>query len=373
MNRPRLFSIRRRSEPGAAPGTLIAPPNAPPPIIDIVTYTKESNVEHQNISIDALEKISAQPGVTWVNVIGLGDTSRIEEIATFFGLHHLALEDVLNLHQRPKLEEYDDHLFIVVRMVAQSASTDTEQVAIFLGKDFVLTIQEKSGDCFDPVRARARNVKSRLRGRGADYLAYSLIDAVIDGYFPVLENLGEKLERLEDAIVGNAQPESISSLHAMKRQFLSLRRAVWPYRELLSTLSREEYSFLHKETRLYLRDCYDHVVQLMDLLETYREIASGLMDVYLSASSARLGEITKVLTVIATIFIPLSFIASLYGMNFDRSSQWNMPELGWRLGYPFALALMGLCAAAMVGYFWLHGWLGGRRRFDVEHRRKSQE
>ena len=364
MGRPRLFSIRRRSKPGAAPGTLIAPSGAPAPIIDVFAYSKHACVEHENVGVETLQEVRARPGVTsWVNVTGLGDTELIEKIAEEFGLHQLALEDVLNVHQRPKMEEFDDHMFIVVRMVADAGLTDTEQISIFLGEDFVLSIQEKSGDCFNPVRSRLRSGTSRLRSRGADYLAYALVDAVIDGYFPVLESLGEKLEELEDAIVSNAKPESIGSLHDMKRQFLSLRRAVWPFRELLSALTREEYRLLHQDTRLYLRDCYDHAVQLMDLLETYREIASGLMDVYISSASAKLGEIMKVLTIIATVFMPLGFIAGLYGMNFDRSiSAWNMPELGWRLGYPFALALMAGCAAGLIVIFWRSGWLGNRRK-----------
>jgi magnesium transporter len=370
MGRPRLFSIRRRSKPGAAPGTLIAPAGASPPIIDILAHSKDTCVERENAGIDLVQEIRAQQSVTWVNVTGLGDTGLIEQIAEVFGLHQLALEDVLNVHQRPKLEEFEDHLFIVTRMVAQPDSTDTEQVSIFLGKDFVLTLQEKEGDCFAPVRSRLRNGTSRLRSRGADYLAYALIDAVIDGYFPALESLGEELEQLEDIIVSYPQPESVGSLHDMKRRFLSLRRAVWPYRELLSALSRGEHRLLHRETRLYLRDCYDHVAQLMDLLETYREIASGLMDVYLSSASAKLGEIMKVLTIIATVFMPLSFITSLYGMNFDRRiSVWNMPELGWRLGYPFSLALMAACAAVMIGYFWRKGWLGNRG--STAHRRRK--
>jgi len=213
------------------------------------------------------------------------------------------------------------------------------------------------------VRARIRRAGDRLRTSGADCLAYPLIDATVDGYFPILESLGEELERLEDSIVANPQPALIGALHDMKRLFLSLRRAIWPHRELLSTLARQEHVLLDQETRLYLRDCYDHTIQLMDIVETFREISSGLMDVHISSVSARLNEIMKVLTIISTLFMPLGFIASLYGMNFDRSvSGWNMPELGWRLGYPFALMLMGGCAAGLLVYFWRSGWLSDRDR-----------
>jgi magnesium transporter len=336
------------------------------PTIDVFAFGKEGCVEHSNVDLDTVEQLRATHDVTWINVTGLGDIALLSEVARAFGIHQLALEDVLNVHQRPKIEEFEKHIFIVVQMIADSTSTDTEQVSIFLGDRFVLSFQEQPGDCFDLVRARIHNDTSRLRSRGADYLAYALIDAVTDGYFPVLERLGEDLEDLEDAIVSDPQPESARMLHDLKRQFLSLRRAVWPHRELLSTLTRDEHGLLQRETRLYLRDCYDHAVQLMDLLETYREIASGLMDVYASSVNVKLSEIMKVLTVIATVFMPLGFIASLYGMNFDRRvSSWNMPELGWRFGYPFALMLMCICAAGMVVYFWRSGWVGGRKRHDI--------
>lgn len=366
MARPRIFSIRRRSAPGAAPGTLISPVEAGTPRIDVFAFGKEGCVEHSDVDLETVQLIRTKHDVAWINVTGLGDTGLLSEIAGAFGVHQLALEDVLNVHQRPKIEEFEKLVFIVVQMVADSVSTDTEQVSIFLGEGFVLSFQEQPGDCFDLVRARIRNDASRLRSRGADYLAYALIDAVTDGYFPVLERLGEDLENLEDAIVSDPRPESARMLHDLKRQFLSLRRAVWPHRELLSTLTRDEHGLLQRETRLYLRDCYDHAVQLMDLLETYREIASGLMDVYASSVNVKLSEIMKVLTVIATVFMPLGFIASLYGMNFDRRvSAWNMPELGWRFGYPFALILMVACAAGMIGYFWRSGWLGdGARRAE---------
>ena len=374
MRRPRIFSIRRRSKPGAAPGTLIAPADASSPIIDVFVYSQDTCAEFHQTDPDELSQLQAREGVVWVNVSGLGNTDSIQKVADVFGLHRLAVEDVMNLHQRPKVEEFHDHLFIVIRMIDQTVACETEQVSIFLGRNFILSVQERSGDCFDSVRARLRDSSSRLRSQGSDYLAYALIDSAIDSYFPVLETLGENLEDLEDNVVGNPQPESAAALHDMKRQLLSLRRAVWPSRELLGALSREERDLLGHDTRIYLRDCYDHTVQLMDLIETYREIASGLMDVYISSVSAKLGEVMKVLTIIATIFIPLGFIASLYGMNFDRSaSSWNMPELGWRLGYPFALLLMTMCAAGMLVYFWVNGWLGRRRRVDADSRRMSRE
>jgi len=369
MARPKLFSIRRRSVPGAPPGTLIAPREAQAPAVDVLAYAAGEFIEHKGASIDSIREARERHAVTWVNLTGLGDAGLLVEIAEIFGLHHLALEDVLNVHQRPKVEEFDDHLFIVLRMISAPESTEMEQVSIFLGKDYVLSVQESAGDCFDAVRERVRKGKGLIRGRGADYLCYALIDAVVDIFFPALEMLGEKLERLEDTVVGKADAKSIESLHDMKRDFLHLRRTIWPYREMLNELMREENDLLTPDTQVYLRDCYDHTIQLMDIVETYREIASGLVDVYISSVSAKLNEIMKVLTIIATVFMPLSFIASLYGMNFDRSvSAWNMPELGWRLGYFFALGLMAICAIGLIAYFWRNGWLTGNKRIEREER-----
>jgi magnesium transporter len=273
------------------------------------------------------------------------------------------MEDVLNLHQRPKAEEYKDHVFIVTQMYRTYADLGTEQVSIFLGEDFVLSFQEQAGDCLDPLRNRIRAGKGRIRGAGADYLCYAILDAVVDGYFPVLERYGETLEELEEQVITQARGDHISRLHEMKRDLLNTRRAIWPHREMINALIRDENPLFSDSTRMYLRDVYDHTIQLMDIVETYREIASGLVDVYISSVSAKLNEIMKVLTIIATIFIPLSFVASLYGMNFDRSaSPWNMPELGWRFGYPLSLLLMGGIAVGLLFYFRRRGWLGGRGR-----------
>jgi magnesium transporter len=242
-----------------------------------------------------------------------------------------------------------------------------------LGENFVLTFQEGGGDCFDPVRKRLRRKRGRIRDVGADYLAYALLDAVIDGFYPVLEDCGERLGVLEDEIIGAPSGAAVTDVHDLKHDLLTLRRAIWPQREMINTLLRDESELVSAATRIYLRDCYDHAVQLMDIVETYREIASALVDVYLSSVSARLNEIMKVLTIIATIFIPLSFIASVYGMNFDRNaSPLNMPELGWRYGYVFSLALMLAIALGLLYYFRRRGWLGGTGEQRKARRRRRR-
>jgi magnesium transporter len=353
---------RRRTPPGSPPGTLVADAAAPRPRLRVIAYGPDRFEETEPRNVEALAGVVGHWPVTWVDVQGLGDVETVRALGDRFDLHGLALEDVINVHQRPKVELYENHVFIVTRMVGGPATdgggADTEQVAMFLGADFLLTFQERSGDCFEPVRERLRHAGGRIRAARADYLAYTLIDAVIDGYFPVLEGYGERVERLEDAVTARPDAALVAQIHALKRDLLTLRRAIWPQREMVNALIRDESSLVAEPTRLYLRDCYDHAIQLMDMIETYREIASGLVDLHLSSFSARLNE-----TIIATIFIPLSFITGLYGMNFDPSaSRWNMPELGWRYGYPFALGLMGVVAIGLLVYFRRKGWIGGRDR-----------
>jgi magnesium transporter len=365
MARSKLFSIRRRSKPGAPPGTLISPLEASQPVLDCLAYSESAFVEKTGTDVATARKLRSEHPVTWVNLTGLADTSALVHVAGLFGLHQLALEDVLNVHQRPKVEEFDDHLFIVVRMIANAETGETEQVSIFLGKDYVLSVQERSGDCFDAVRERIRKGKGLIRGRGPDYLCYTLIDAVVDAYFPVLEHVGERIEALETEVIRRAEPGTIESVHDMKRTLLALRRTVWPHREMLNALVRAEHDLLRHDSQVYLRDCYDHTIQLMDILESYRETASALVDVYISSVSAKLNEIMKVLTIIATVFMPLGFIASLYGMNFDRTvSAWNMPELGWRFGYLFSLGLMAGCVGFLLYYFRRRGWMTRSRHSD---------
>ena len=287
----------------------------------------------------------------------------LKQLGKLFGLHDLALEDVVNLHQRSKVEDYDDHLFIVLRTPTSDAEFDFDQITLFLGTNYVVTFQERMSDCLGPIRERLRRSRSRLRGLGADYLAYSILDAITDAYFPILEHFGEALEDLEQAVLNRPDATQVRRLHVVKRDLLAFKRAIWPQREMFNTLIRDDSSFISDRTRIFLRDCYDHTIQLLEIVETYREFASGLLDLYLSSVSTRMNEVMKVLTIIATIFIPLGFIAGLYGMNFDReASAWNMPELGWSWGYPFALGVMGAVAAGLVVYFRRKGWIGNRRQ-----------
>jgi magnesium transporter len=362
----RTIDRKRRVPPGAAPGTLIADPTASQPTIRLIAYGPDDFEEIEIADPEELVPRIGTHAVTWINVTGLGNLDLIRRLGELFTLHGLALEDVVNLHQRPKMEEYAEHAFIVTRMIADASSPTTEQVSMFLGGQFLLTFQERPGDCFEPVRTRLRSSRGQIRNRQADYLAYALLDAVIDGYFPVLEALGERLEVLEDRVIAQPADMEASEIHEIKRELLLLRRAVWPQREMVNALTRETAPYVTDQTRLYLRDCYDHTIQLMDIVETYREIATGLIDVYLSSVSTRLNEIMKVLTIIATIFIPLGFVAGIYGMNFDRgASPWNMPELGWYWGYPVVLGLMAALALGMLYYFFRKGWMlggGGKRR-----------
>jgi magnesium transporter len=363
--RRRRPSRSRRPPPGSAPGTIVPPPQGgAPPRIHVIAYGPDQIIEQSPQTVREIERRPDGTRVTWIDVQGLGDVEVIRALGAEFGLHTLAIADIMHVHQRPKVEAYDTHLFIVGRMPQLGDRVSTEQLALIVGQDFVVTFQERPGDCFDPVRHRLEQPASRLRQAGADYLGYALIDAIVDSYFPVLEHFGEQIETLEHAVVEQPDPAIISRIHDLKHDLLELRRAIWPLRELVNALLREDTPFIQPSTRLYLRDCADHAFQLMDVVEIHREIASGLVDLYLSSLSARMNEVMKVLTIIATIFIPLGFVAGVYGMNFDRgASPFNMPELGWWFGYPFALGVMVAVALGMLGYFWRRGWLGeGRKR-----------
>jgi magnesium transporter len=357
----RKDEIHRRTLPGAPPGTLAVDPEAMRSRIRVMAYGSGAITDKRIEDPQAVREFLDRWPVTWVNVDGLGEAVTLGKIGEVFDLHRLSLEDVVNVHQRAKVEPYGKYLFIVGRMVNNGSdeALDTEQLSIFLGKNYVLTFQEHPGDCFDTVRDRISKAGGRIRNCGPDYLAYALIDAFIDDYFPVLERYGERLEALEDEVITRADTQIIAQIHQVKRDLLVLRRAIWPLREAVNSLARDPTPLISDETRIYLRDCYDHAVQLIDLLENYREIASSLVEVYLSSVSNRLNEIMKVLTIFTVVFIPLNFIASIYGMNFNpESSPWNMPELNWRYGYPFILALMSAVALSMLILFRKKKWIG---------------
>jgi magnesium transporter len=295
----------------------------------------------------------------WVDVIGLGTEDKLRAIADIFKIHPLALEDVVHVHQRSKVDAYENGLYIVVRIPDPSHEHICEQFSLFLGKNFLVTFQERAGDCFDLVRSGLQLKESAARkGVHPDYLAYRLIDAAVDAYFPLIQGIGDRLDQLDDPEAVSHTRQAFSELHVVRRELLMLRRAVWPLRDAISILRSEMTPFVTDETRLYLRDCYDHTVQLIDLLESYRDIAGDVRDYYLSTISNRMNEIMKTLTVIATIFLPLSFIASVYGMNFNTAiSKWNMPELNWRYGYFCVLGFMLLVTVGMLWWFKRKGWL----------------
>ena len=355
--------LRRRTPPGTAPGTLRVHPNAPPPIIRVLAYGPQRVDERQVDTIEQLQQWVGKHSVVWIAVEGLGDAETIQRLGKMFGLHPLALEDVVNVHQRAKVEPYDDHLFVVTRSVtaaetANGGEVESEQISIFLGKNFVLTFQQRADDCLEPVRDRIRHGNGRIRTAGPDYLAYALIDAVVDSYFPVVERYADRLDDLEDEVTSRPKAMVTQRLHGIRNDLLMLRRSVRPHREALNQLARDPHPLVSDETRVFLRDCYDHVIQLIDLLEVYRESCADLRDYYLSAISNRMNEIMTVLTTMATIFIPLSFIASLYGMNFNTALAGNMPELNWPYGYVMVLSLMSGIALAMLVIFRRKGWIG---------------
>ncbi len=352
---------RRRSPrtPGQAPGTLVAEPEAEAPRITVMGYGPDAYEEAELTGVAELDRFQGKWPVLWVNVDGLADAAVIDAIGKRFGLHPLALEDVLNTHQRAKVEQYPDHLFVVARVVSLGdGGPEGEQLSIFLGEGFVVTFQERQGDPLDPVRRRIREGRPLMRAAKADYLAYAILDAVVDHYFPMLEAYGEYLDDLEDEVIYRADRTMISKIHKTRRDLLAIRRSAWPLREALNSLIRDENVLVGDNTRIYLRDCYDHVLRIVDLLENDREITSGLMDVYLSSLSNKMNEVMKLLTIIATIFIPLTFIVGVYGMNFDRASPYNMPELGWRYGYLATWGVMVVIAVIMTIYFWRKGWIG---------------
>ena len=351
-----------RQHVGAAPGTIFETPDASESDIR-AQVCGTASVEPVAVSelgqIKQLQQQQATGSTLWIDIQGLADIQLIVAIGQHFNLHPMVIEDVINVGQRPKADIHDDdYVVVLMREPCGGPPFDSEQLAIVFGPGFVLTFQERHGDIFDPVRKRILEGSRRLRESGAAYLGYTLIDAVIDRYFPILEGYGDLTEAMEQRAIEDPTPDMINEIHLLKRELLEMRRALWSQREAINVLLRDDTALIPDALKIYLRDCADHSFQLLDLVESYREVAQGLVDLHLSSVSNRMNEIMKVLTVLATIFIPMTFIAGLYGMNFDASSPWNMPELKWRFGYLYCLGLMALSTIAMLIYFRRKGLIG---------------
>lgn len=351
----RKLVVKRGRKAGSGPGTLIhiGRPRAQQPSIRVIEYDQH-NMADRLIEKAGDYRIRQGNHVAWLNVDGVHQPEVIEAVGEAFNLHPLVMEDILNVDQRPKVEDYDGYLYLVLRILrydAASREIQSEQLSLVLGDHFVLSLHEVKSDIFDAVRSRLLDGR-QIRSMPADYLAYALLDSVVDHYFLALEELSDQIESLEDELIEKPQPSNLRQIHHYKREMLMLRKAVWPLREVLGRLSRDENPLIRAETRVFLRDVYDHTIHVMDTIDTLRELLVGMLDLYLSSINNRMNEVMKVLTIIATVFMPLTFIAGVYGMNFKV-----MPELEWRWGYPVVMVLMLVVAAALLLLFRRRRWI----------------
>lgn len=320
-----------------------------------ITYDQNECAESSPTSLEELYDIQNNNKVHWININGVHQTDKIETLGKYFNLHPLVLEDIVNTEQRPKIEDYGDYIFVVIKMLSfddKSKEVSSEQVSLILGNNYVISFQERKGDVFDHLRERLRKEKTKFRKSGADYLFYSLIDAVVDHYFLILEKLGDHIEDIEEAVSSSDDENTVREIYALKREILMLRKSIWPLREIVNSIQKSIFPLFKKSTLPYFRDIYDHTVQVIETVESYRDLSSSILDMHMTIVSNRMNEIMKVLTIIATIFIPLTFVAGIYGMNFKY-----MPELDWKSGYPLALGVMGIIAVIMLIFFKRKKWL----------------
>lgn len=345
------LKVRRRTKVGVAPGTVSSDPNAEPTTLRVMCFGGDSLHEQPLSNVNEIRPLLQRWPTIWIDVAGLGNAATVLQLGELLGLHPLALEDAVNVHQRAKVDAFKDHLYIVARMCNPGEGENTEQVSFFLKSGVLVTFQERAGDCWDPVRERIRQGRGNLRSSGVDYLTYALLDAVIDSYFPTIDAIGDRLDEFDSQLNLAESQLQFRGLHDVRHQLLSLRRAIRPHRDMINELIRDDLPLFTIETKVFLRDCFDHVIQMLDLVDSYRELTADLREFQMSLVSNRMNEIMKVLTVISTIFMPLSFIAGVYGMNFD-----HMPELHWGYGYYFAIILMVTSAASMLWYFRKQGW-----------------
>lgn len=360
----RFFS-KRHTKVGARPGTLVIPKEAPAPNITSIHYSETTHRSDVVESVEQLTEAFNEKEFTWVDVQGFGDRSVMRKLGELFSLHPLLLEDVVNVPQRPKTEAYADQLLVVIRMVRLHSDTDSsgpdyemEQVSMVIAKNYLITFQEKHGDILDPVRKRLAANKGLIRKRGPDYLAYVVADTIVDAYYPVLESVGDRLESLESDVIDNPSPAVLGELNRLKNELINLRRSIWPQREAINELVRGDHNLITEEVSVFLRDTYDHCIQTSEVAEMYREMSTGLMNTYLSSIANRTNDVMKVLTIVSSIFVPLTFMAGIYGMNFE-----HMPELHYKYSYAILCIAMVAVAIGMLIFFWRKGWIGGSRTY----------
>ena len=351
------FTRKSSKKAGSSPGTLVHVGEKRTDDIhfSLLHYDADALTERPLNRVEEALPLLKPAATTWINIDGIHDIALMEHVGRHFGLHPLTLEDVLNTTQRPKAEAFDDYLFVVLKMLHYDADQDrisSEQISLILGENILISFQEAAGDVFEPVRQRIRKGKGRIRAGGCDYLAYALIDAIVDNYFVILEKLGERLEGLEENIDDQPDVDILADIHTIRRELIYLRKQVWPLREIIAHFLKDDVDFIGAATRLFMRDVYDHTIQTIDTIESFRDILSGMQDLYLSIISNRMNEVMKVLTIIATIFIPITFVAGIYGMNFT-----HMPELTWRWGYLFVWIIILAVIAGMLVFFRRKKWL----------------
>ena len=351
------FLKKRSKKSGLPPGTLvhIGEKKIDKTVLEILNYSESNYEEKKDCRVDECLAYREKAGVSWINIEGIHDVSIIEKLGNSFNIHPLVLEDILNTDQRPKIDVFEKNIFIVFKMLSYNEKEEivTEQVSVVFDSNILISFQEGiEGDVFNPIRERIKNNKGKIRQMETDYLAYRLIDAVIDNYFVILEKIGERIELLEEELIKNPSTKALQGIHKLKREMIFLRKSIWPLREVINTIEKEDSPLISDVTKLYFRDVYDHTIQVMDTIETYRDIISGMLEIYLSTMNNKLNQVMKVLTIIATIFMPPTFIVGIYGMNFKY-----MPELDSKLGYPIVLVVMLLIVVSMVTYFRKKKWI----------------
>ncbi len=355
--RPRWRTKKRMVPAGAAPGTMHVDPTADETIIRVITANNGSFVDREHVSIAQLEQMLESPSWIWIDVSGLGTESSLKRIAELVKIHPLAMEDVLHVNQRAKVDQFGDSLFVVARMIDGTDARDSEQISFILRPNILVSFQQRHGDCWDPVRIRIRDGKNAFRSHSIDYLLYALLDSIIDSYFPFIDQLADQLDHIDESITLGLEDGAFDKLHQLRSQLLALRRVIRPHRDMVNQLIRDDYDLIVPETRIFLRDCYDHVIHVSDSTDTYNEAANGIRDYHMSMVSNRMNEIMKVLTIMSSIFIPLSFVVGLYGMNFNTDLPGNMPELNIPHSYEYLLLFMACAAVGMLLYFRKKKWI----------------